>query len=220
MRIAFVGSSDLSLQTARLLLSGGNEIVIIESDRERIDELSESLDVSFLHGDGSKPSMLRELSPEHTDILFCLTDQDEINVIAALVARTLDFKRVIASIRDPELDSVCNELGLTDIVVPSRTIARYLEDMTHGVDIFELHTVLKGDARFFTFTAGKDSTGNRDALGLPKRAQAICLYRRNEFLLFEENTKIQENDEVVILCHDEVLKELQERFTITNRGDR
>ncbi len=52
------------MKTAEYLIERGNEVVIIERDKKRIDELSEELDCSFLHGDGSKPAILREVNPQ------------------------------------------------------------------------------------------------------------------------------------------------------------
>ena len=43
--------------------------------KTNIDELSDEMDCSFLQGDGSRPDILREVNPEQTDILFCLTDK-------------------------------------------------------------------------------------------------------------------------------------------------
>ncbi|KPJ95901.1 MAG: potassium transporter, partial [Gammaproteobacteria bacterium SG8_15] len=53
MRGVIIGSSTLSVMTARILLKRGHEVVIIEKDKERIESLTESLDCGVLHGDGS-----------------------------------------------------------------------------------------------------------------------------------------------------------------------
>ena len=75
------------VNTAISLIDKGHEVVIIEKDKARIDELSEELDCSFLQGDGSQPNILSEVNPGKTDFLFCLTDSDKDNVIARLVGR-------------------------------------------------------------------------------------------------------------------------------------
>jgi trk system potassium uptake protein TrkA len=85
-----------------------------------------------------------------------LTDSDQANVIASLVGRSLGFKRVVTSIRDEQFEVICHELGLKDTIIPSRTISRYLEDMVGGSKNVELSTVLKDEARFFTFTAKEE----------------------------------------------------------------
>jgi trk system potassium uptake protein TrkA len=143
MRTVFIGAGEVSIETAKALVKKGHEVIIIETDKAKIDELSEEMDCSFLQGDGSRPDILREVNPEQTDFLFCLTDSDQANVIASLVGRSLGFKRVVTSIRDEQFEVICHELGLKDTIIPSRTISRYLEDMVGGSKNVELSTVLK-----------------------------------------------------------------------------
>ena len=60
MRIVLVGGSSVAVDTARLLLGRHHEVVIIERDKDRVAVLAETLDCGFLHGDGSRPAILRE----------------------------------------------------------------------------------------------------------------------------------------------------------------
>jgi trk system potassium uptake protein len=219
MRIAFVGAGEVALRTAELLIERGHEVVIIENDQDKIDELSDALDCSFLHGDGSNPAILREVGPEQTDVLFCLTDSDQVNLISSLVGRSLGFKRVIPSIQDPEFEGICWELDLKDTILPSRTISRYLADMVEGVDILELSTVIKGEARFFTFTVDKENEKRVADLDLPKNARIICYYRDGQFTLADQDTTLRKGDETVILAHSEVIGDLRERWNPKQAND-
>jgi trk system potassium uptake protein TrkA len=128
MRAVFIGAGSLAVMTAKLIRERGEEVVIIEQDKERIDALAEQIDCGFLHGDGSKPAMLREADPEHTDVLFALTGNDQANILASLVGRSLGFKRVVTKIDDFEFEHICRELGLEDVIVPSRTVGRFLAE--------------------------------------------------------------------------------------------
>ncbi len=212
MRVVFIGASEIAVQTAELLISRGHEVVIIESEHDRVEELSDRLDCGFLEGDGSKPSVLREVGPEQTDILFCLAGGDQANLIAGLVGRSLGFKRVITSVYDTDFEGICRELGLANVINPTRTISRYLADMAEGQDVLELSTVIKGEARFFSFTCDGESSGSVSDLGLPDKAVVICYYRGGEFRLAESNTQLKKDDEVVILTHSRNLEELRERW--------
>jgi trk system potassium uptake protein len=217
MRIVFVGASELTVNTARLLVKRGHEVVIIESNREKIDEISEDLDCSFLHGDGSRPHILREVDPKHSDILFCLTDDDQDNIIAGLVGRTLGFKRVVINIHDPDYEAICLELGLEDIIIPSRTISRYLADMVSGVDILELSTVIKGEARFFHFKVDQEHADQTvGELELPDQARVICYYRDDKFFLTNEDTRLRKGDELILICHSDNMAKLKEQFAPEN----
>jgi trk system potassium uptake protein TrkA len=210
MRTVFVGAGEITLQAAEQLLNRGHEVIIIEAERERIDELSEKYDCGFLHGDGSKPTVLGEADPANTDILYCLSDNDQYNIIASLVGRKLGFKEVITRIEDPEFESICRELGLENTIIPSRTISRYLADMVEGIDILELSSAIKRDARLFDFIAKDGDEGRIEELGLPERARVICLYRNGNFYLADEVDFIQAGDEVVLLTHAEWLPELSD----------
>lgn len=213
MRCVFVGAGELSVETARLLLDRDEEVVIIEASREKIDALSESLDCSFLQGDGSKPHRLEEVNPEKTDFLFCLTDNDQHNIIAALVGRSLGFDHVVVQIHDSEYLPICRELGLENTIVPAKTISRYLADMVAGVDILELSSFVKGEARFMLFEITDRLRGKVGDLELPETARVVCRYRDDEFALVDEATTLKKGDEVLILTHSDNLVELTEKFT-------
>jgi trk system potassium uptake protein TrkA len=212
MRFVFLGASQLSVITAKLLNKRGHEVVIVESDKSTIDALADELDCAFLHGDGSKPHILRETGPKETDVLFCLTDDDKVNVLAALIGRSLGFERVVPSIKDPDLMAICQELGLDRTIVPDQTIGRYLADMALGRDILELSTLIKGEARFFSFVASEEEAGPIADLKLPDRARVICFYREDEFHLVDQDAKIRRGDEVLILTHSSHLGALRERW--------
>ena len=209
MRTVFVGTGKVSTETAKVMIKKGYEVVIIETDKAKIEELSEDMDCSFLQGDATQPNLLREVNPAQTDFLFCLTSSDQTNVIASLVGRSLGFDRIVTSIGDPQFEGICRELGLKDTIIPSRTISRYLEDMVGGGENVELSTVIKDEARFFTLVAKEeDAVAARD-LKLPAEARVICYYRDGKFSHADEKTKFRPGDEIVILTHSKNIPALQ-----------
>lgn len=212
MRVVFVGAGSLSTSAARLLLARGHEVVIVERDRARIEELAGGLECAFVHGDATRPAILREVDPRHTDHLFCLTDSDQTNLIASLVGRSLGFRNVVTRITEEEFEHICIELGLTQTVVPTRAIGRYLADMAEGRDIVELSTAIKGDARVFVFVAREEDALPIAELELPDAARVSHLYRDGSFLIPDEDTKLRQGDEVVVVTHRKHLEALRERW--------
>ena len=212
MRTVFLGAGKVSVETAKGLIKKGHEVVIIETDKAKIDELSEEMDCSFLQGDGSQPNILCEVNPAQTDFLFCLTDSDQANVIASLVGRSLGFSRIVTSIGDPQFEDICRELGLKDTIVPSRTISRYLEDMVYGGENVELSRVIKDEARFFVLVAKEEDAVAAKDLNLPAGAKVICYYRDGKFSHADKETTFRIGDEVVILTHSKNMPTLRERW--------
>lgn len=212
MRAVFVGASTLAVTTARRLLAGGHEVVIVDSDRERIDALSAELDCGFLHGDGSKPALLCEADPQSTDWLFCLTGNDQTNILSSLVGRSLGFRRVVTKIEDSEFEHLCLELGLEDIIIPTRTIGRYLFDMFEGRDHMEIIALIKGEARAFSFVARVEDEKPIAELGLPEGSRVMFFYRDERFTLPEPDSTLKRGDEVMIVTHSRNLEALRARW--------
>jgi trk system potassium uptake protein TrkA len=126
MRLAFIGATGLTVKTAHALIEEGHEVVIIERNEDRIKELSEHLDCAFLHGDGSKPDVLKEVDPSRTQILYCITNHDQTNIIASLIGKNIGIPRVVTMIEDEGFLPICEQLGLHDTIVPVRTISKHL----------------------------------------------------------------------------------------------
>jgi trk system potassium uptake protein TrkA len=216
MRAVFLGGGSLAVNTARALLKRGHEVVLIELDTQVIDMLSEELDCGFIHGDGSRPAILREADPQHSAALYCLSNHDQTNIIASLVGRSLGFNRVVTKIEDPELEHICIELGLEDTIIPSRSIGIHLAELFEGRDPMEFSTMLRDDARVFSLVAHADDAGPMDALKLPERTRIVCLYRNGEFLVPDKDTDLRADDEVVLITHRANLETLNERFETSN----
>ncbi|WP_405243646.1 potassium channel family protein [Lentisalinibacter salinarum] len=210
MRAVFVGAGPATLAAVRVLLNRNHEVVIIEQDREVIESLDD-LDCGVLHGDGSRPAILKEADPENTDFLFCLTTNDQTNIIASLVGRSLGFSRVVTRIENEEFEHVCLELGLVDTIVPEVTVARHLADVMEGRNPLELSATLGADARLISFVLGEDEAGSIESLDLPGDSRVICLYRDEELIFAKPELEVQKGDQVVVLARTEDADALRER---------
>jgi len=213
MRAVFIGAGSLTVMAARLLLKRDHEVIIIEQDKQTIDDLSSDLDCGFIHGDGGKPAILREVDPKDTDVLFCLTSSDQANILASLVGRSLGFQRVITKIEDPEYEHICIELGLENPIIPSRTIGRYLADMLEGQDPLELSTMIRDEARTFSFVVREEDGDSIEDLDLPGDSRVISIYRGDKLIIADDKTKLKKDDEVVIITRRENLEELHQRWS-------
>ncbi|EXJ14804.1 potassium channel family protein [Imhoffiella purpurea] len=212
MRTVFVGTSSLSLSTAELLLEEGHQVVIIERDRDRIEMLADRLDAGFIHGDGTSPDVLKDAEPENTDMLFCLLDSDQANILAGLIGRSLGFARIVPRVNDPQFQRICVELGLDESVMPNRAVASHLKDLLAGERSLELSSVIRGEGAVFSAIAGEQDAGPIEDLPLPDRARIVCLYRDETFMLPEPDMRLEEGDELILIAHESALDGLQERW--------
>jgi trk system potassium uptake protein TrkA len=101
---------------------------------------------------------------------------------------------------------------LKDIIVPYRAISRCLEDMVSGSENVDLSTVLKDEARFFSFIAKEEDAVAVRELALPEDARVVLYYRDEKFAHADKRTHLRAGDEIVILTHSRHLGELEKRW--------
>lgn len=104
MKILVIGAGQLGYHTAETLSKEHNDVIVIERDEARSRYLLEHLDVQVITGSGSSPDVLKAAGVETADILVAVTDSDEVNMVACLLAAAqAKTPRKIARIRNTEL---------------------------------------------------------------------------------------------------------------------
>ncbi|MCB2146978.1 MAG: Trk system potassium transporter TrkA [Deltaproteobacteria bacterium] len=146
MKIVIVGAGEVGFHIASRLAQENKDVVVIDFDPEALKRLSESLDVQTITGSGSSPAILEEAGIREAEIMLAVTDSDEVNLVACLMADTLspttkklarlrgaDFDRYhdTFKVNAPHIDTVINP----DIEVV-RTIER-LMSVPGAVDVGE-----------------------------------------------------------------------------------
>lgn len=103
MKVIIIGAGQVGHQVAKYLTLEGVEVVIIDKDENKLRELVEELDVAVVHGEGGDPQVLKAAEADTADLLLAVTNSDETNMIACLLAKAMfNIKRRIARIRNPE----------------------------------------------------------------------------------------------------------------------
>lgn len=219
MKIVLVGATSVAVATAEALVAKKYAVVLVEREKDRIDALKDRLDAGFIHGDGTKPAILREAQPAEGDLLLCLTNNDQANILASLVGRSLGFDRIVTKVEDPELEHICRELGLKDVIIPDRNTAQSLVDMVTGRLAEDFSAYFKGDARLFSFVAGADDEGPAGDLDLPDETRPIMVYRDETLILPVPETRLKKGDEVVLLTRSDHLEALDKRWRANTQQD-
>ncbi|SFB11008.1 trk system potassium uptake protein TrkA [Poseidonocella pacifica] len=203
MRIVIAGASRFGISTARALIDGGHEVVIIDKDPAQLEAIEEDLDVGLVHGDASLPTIQRDAFGDHADALLLLTNQDDVNILAAVVGRSVGFDRVIPQIVRSELLAVCEELGLNDLITPHATVARSI------VRVLEGNSDAALDLRYYKGiqVLGYDVPERFDGqalsdLDLPDRTRVIGIIRgESEDFLFDAE-RLCTKDHIILVVDD------------------
>lgn len=102
MKIIIIGAGEVGFQIAEKLCGEKIDVVIIEKDEDRQRQIEEHLDVQFILGSGASPELLQRAGITEAAMVIAVSDQDEVNLIACLVANHYSpGSRKIARVRDP-----------------------------------------------------------------------------------------------------------------------
>lgn len=203
MRVIIVGGSSLGFNLAQRLIKKGNELILIERGMERAAELSETLDCTVIHAEGTRPDILEKAEIAKADAIVACTDHDQDNIIIGLIARTNNVREIIIRTEDVEFLAVAKKLGFHHVVNPPQTASIIISDALRGVDTIELSTLVKGDVRFFSAIVGKKYEGKKiDDIALPPKNAYIGVYRDYRFFLHTENPALAAGDEILFVTTD------------------
>jgi trk system potassium uptake protein TrkA len=102
MRVIVVGGGLVGSTLAGKLAGDGNDVVLVEQNRDLISHLNEHLDIQTILGNGATIPVLMDAGIENADLVLATTDSDEANMVVALVGSVI-FKvpRVAARLREP-----------------------------------------------------------------------------------------------------------------------
>ncbi len=105
MKIVIIGAGEVGFHIAHRLAHENKDVVVIDSNPEALRRISDSVDAQVINGSGSSPMILEEAGIKEAEILLAVTNQDETNLIACLVADILSpVTKKLARIRNAAFD--------------------------------------------------------------------------------------------------------------------
>ena len=127
MKIVIIGLGTIGKTILKNLSGEGHNLTIIDEDKEKVESLIEKYDVSGVVGNGACMEIQREANVRSADLAIVLTESDELNIFACLVAKKLGVKNTITRVRNPDYSkqimAMKDELGISMIVNPERDTA-------------------------------------------------------------------------------------------------
>lgn len=205
------GGGKIGEMVARLLLGGGHEVALLERDAERAQLLAHALSgrVMVLQGNACDEGSLREAGCEHADVFCALAGQDDTNLAACELARTL-FKvpRCVARVNDARNERIFTKL---DIAVVSSTvvIARMIEKEALSAGTRNVMTLKHGEFALVEVEIPNSSSlrasgGQRvSELDLPPDTVLVSVSNVEKFETVNGRTILEPGDTVLVCVSSE-----------------
>lgn len=101
MRVVILGAGTVGHSVAAMLCRERHSVTVVDTDAEQIKHINETLDVRGLAGSASQSSVLFQAGISSVDLCLAVTGDDEVNLVAASMARSMGARRVVARVYAP-----------------------------------------------------------------------------------------------------------------------
>ncbi|MBQ1327930.1 MAG: Trk system potassium transporter TrkA [Lachnospiraceae bacterium] len=164
MNIIIAGCGKVGTELARQLDNEDNEVTVIDTNMEKLTHVSKSSDVIGYQGDCTGYHTQLDAGIEKADLMIAVTDQDEKNMLACLIARKAGKCKTIARVRNPqysdEIEYLKEELGLSMSVNPERAAAEDMVRLLRVPSALDVDTFAKGKVNVIRLIVPEESVLN------------------------------------------------------------
>lgn len=207
-RVIIAGGGNIGKQLAELTESGCH-VKIIEHDYARCRHLAETLHKTIvLHGDAADADLLKEEAIEETDIYCAITNDDEANILSAMLARRMGARKVLSIINRSSYVELAQGTAVDIAISPAQvTIGALLAHIRRG-DVVAVHSLRRGAAEAIEVIAHGDHQTSQvvgrciDELRLPEGTTIGAIVRGNALIFPHSDTVIETEDHVILFLGD------------------
>jgi trk system potassium uptake protein TrkA len=220
--IMLAGAGKIGLQLARSLEQNNYQVKLVEHGAERARQVAEQLDATIvLRGDAADEDLMLQENIDATDVFCSLTNDDEANILSAMLAKRLGAHRAMALInRSAYVDLI--ESSVLDVAIsPSLiTVGSLLTHVRRG-DTIAVHSLRRGAAEAIETIAHGDATsssvvGRRiEEISLPSGTRVGALLRNQEVIIPHHDTVIEAEDHVILFVIDKkYIRDVERLFQV------
>jgi trk system potassium uptake protein TrkA len=228
MNVIIVGAGEVGLHIAERLSKEGHEVTVIEKSREKEQHLRARLNALVVHGSGANAEVLERAGIADADLFIAVTDQDEVNLIACLLAHECGTRKIVARIKSLEYTTAewarnARGLGIDLLINPQNVVAEELYRIVSYTDASEAAEFADGRVVFLGYAIGRSSplagVTLKELAGVRGiyRMVVTAIARKHETLIPRGEDVIQEGDIVYFVCQTRDLPAVNYLFEFEKR---
>ena len=161
MKIVIIGSGKLGRTLAEQLIQEDHDITMVDENASKLQYVVNRLDILGIHGNGATIPVLREAGVDDADLVIAATAEDELNLLACLIAKRVGARNTIARVRNPEyidvMSLVKQDLGLSLSINPELACAVEMSRVLKFPSMITVDTFAKGRVEILQFEITEDS---------------------------------------------------------------
>ena len=224
MKVVIVGAGEVGYHIASRLSMENKDVVVIDTNADAVRRVSDNIDVQVLVGSGSSPAILEEAGIRQAEILLAVTNQDETNLVACLVANILSPNtKKLARIRGADFDNYYdtfreNAPHIDTVINPEIEVVKTIESLMNVPGAVDVGQFADGRIKFvgIYMDGGNRLAGVRladlpDKLG-SRRPLIAAVVRDDEIIIPSGKDRLLPGDLFYFISEDKYLLETLSAF--------
>ncbi len=213
MKIIILGAGQVGSSLAMSLANEAHDITLVDTDAQILRDVQGRADLRTVAGEASHPTVLERAGARDADMVIALTDSDETNMVACQVAYTLFHTPTkIARVRAVEYFGynslfVQEALPVDVLISPEYLISQSIQRLIRHPNSLQVLDFVNGQITLLVMRAGKTLKGRKLheiwELAPETVAKVLAVYRNDTPIDADDETVIQEGDEVFFLASSE-----------------
>lgn len=208
MQIIIVGCGKVGAVLTEQLSQEGNNVTVIDQNRDRVEQMVNEYDVMGYVGSGTSYEMQVEAGVEKADLLIAVTGSDELNLFCCLIAKKAGNCQTIARVRNPEYSDevhyIKEELGLAMIINPELAAAAEIARVLRFPSAINVETFAKGRVEILKFRVKPDSVlCNMEVQEITTKLKSdilVCVVERGEEAFIPSGDFVLQEKDVVSIA--------------------
>lgn len=219
-KILIVGAGSVGTYISHLLQRERQEVVLIDSNKDNLAKVRDSLDVQTLLGHGADPAVLKKAGVEEADLVLAMTNVDEVNLLTGFTARQLGASRCVVRARSPwcldaSILNLSQALGIDLILNPEQLAAMEIIRFLAEPDAVVLTRFAHGRVQLRSFLIDEKSmfAGQqvRDLI-LPEDVLVAVVARNGAVTIPTGDTELAIGDRLTVIGTSDKLPHVQKLF--------
>ncbi|MDR0713839.1 MAG: Trk system potassium transporter TrkA, partial [Bacteroidales bacterium] len=216
MRIVVAGAGEVGTHLAKMLSRENHDIVIVDSDEEKLRNLSLSCDLLTLTGIVTSKRLLLEAGVNEADLFVAVTPSDDTNIVAAIIAKKMGAKLTVVRVGSDELISRENRdmftgLGIDSMVYPEKIASREVTNVLHQSGVINIVDFSGGKLSMLGVRMERNAPVVGKTLGeaagiYHMEYRAVAVLRNGQTIIPRRNFCFEENDLVYVVTNHAGIK--------------
>jgi len=213
MYLIIVGAGEIGEKLITLALKNRDDVVVIEKDKDKCNEISKKYDVVVVNADATEKDTLIDSGADNADALISTAD-DATNLLVISLAKSIGIPSLVSLVNNEENEPMFIEKGVNIVGNPAAITAEYLYNAVLRPMVKDFMT-LGNKAEIFKISIPNESKVVGKPVGnvkLPRGVNIIAIERNDEIVIPSEKSVFKEGDLITLLARKDKIDKTMSVF--------